>query len=117
MDVKAATIRAYCASRGYPLPEPEWQFARPRRWRFDLAFVAQKVALELEGGLFGRGRPCALCGRRRVAGHSSVERTKTDMDKYNQASILGWRVLRATPEQVESGAVFGLLDEVFGRKS
>lgn len=81
----------------------EFRFHKKRRWRFDWAWPSARVALEIEGGLFGRGKKCPVCGRRKVAGHSSIERTKTDLEKYNQAVLLGWRVLRVTPQQFKTG--------------
>lgn len=109
MDPKAAAVRAYCHSRGYPLPEPEWEFARERgrRFRFDLCWVnlaPRAYALEFEGGVWVRGR------------HTRGAGFVKDIEKYNLAALLGYFVFRATPGMVESGAVFGLLDEVFGRK-
>ena len=61
----------------------EHRFHATRKWRFDLAFVKQRVAVELEGGIF-HGR----------TGHSSVTGMKRDMEKYNAATLGGWRVLR-----------------------
>jgi hypothetical protein len=81
----------------------EFRFHRTRKFCFDWAWPARLVALEIEGGLYGRGKRCPACGRRAVAGHSSIERIKTDMEKYNLASLAGWRVLRVTPQQMSSG--------------
>jgi tRNA(Met) C34 N-acetyltransferase TmcA len=92
-----------------PPAEREHRFAKPRRWAFDWAWPEAMVALEIEGGLYGRGRKCALCGRRLVAGHTSIERLRTDMEKYNAASLLGWRVLRVTPEQAAAGVAVALV--------
>jgi hypothetical protein len=82
---------------------PESRFHPRRRWRFDWAWPARRIALEIEGGLFGRGPKCPTCKRRSVAGHSSIERLKTDLEKYNAAGLAGWLVLRVTPQQVSSG--------------
>lgn len=103
------TVPTLCRAHGLPAPVPEHQFALPRRFAFDWAWPAAKVALEIEGGLFGIGKPCPVCRRRKVAGHSSVERIKTDVEKYNLAALAGWRVIRALPEQVESGEVMATL--------
>jgi hypothetical protein len=83
------------------LPVAEHKFHPTRKWRFDFAFVPEKVALEVEGGVWTGGR------HTRGAGFSG------DMAKYNAAAILGWRILRVTPEQMRNGAVFGILKEVF----
>lgn len=62
-----------------------------RKWRFDFAAVAEKIAIEVEGGAFTGGR--------HVRGKGFV----ADMEKYNSATVRGWRVLRYTPEQMATG--------------
>lgn len=68
------------------LPEPtqEHQFAPPRKWRFDFAWIEQKVAVEIEGMSYNIGR------HQRTAGYAA------DCEKYNQALCEGWKVLRYT---------------------
>lgn len=92
------------------MPVREHRFAPPRRWAFDLAWPEWKVALEQEGGLFGRGRKCPLCGRRPVAGHTSVERLLGDLEKYDEAAILGWCLVRVTPSQMADGEAVALVE-------
>ena len=65
-------------------PEPEYKFYSARKWRFDWAFVSKKIAIEVEGNAWnvkGGGR------------HNQ----DADLEKYNQAALLGWRVLRFSP--------------------
>jgi very-short-patch-repair endonuclease len=69
-------------------PHREYQFAPPRRWRFDFAWVNQRVAVEIEGGLWMRGR------------HTTAKGMLADMDKYNTAASLGWFVLRFAAEHL-----------------
>lgn len=94
---------ALCRAAGLPEPVAECRFAPPRRWRFDFSWPAQKVALEVEGGVWTRGR------HTRGAGYL------TDMVKYNRAAILGWCVLRCTPATLRSEATFTLIREALGR--
>lgn len=68
-------------------PEREFRFHEERKWRFDFAFPRQKLAIEVEG----RGR------------HQSFGGFDKDCEKYAEAVILGWRVIRVTPTQVMSG--------------
>jgi len=109
---------------GEPLPGglppgavPEYQFDGTRKWRFDWAWPAQRVALEIEGGIYGRGKKCPACGRRAVAGHTSIQRLKTDMEKYNAAVILGWRLIRVTPDQFNDGSAAALVAILLRRET
>lgn len=64
---------------------PEYRFDPVRRWKFDFAMVEQKIAVEVEGGVWTRGRHV------RPAGFIA------DCEKYNAAVMQGWRVLRYVP--------------------
>ena len=79
-------------------PEREYVFARPRRWRFDFAWVEEKVALEVDGGTFAFGRHVTGVGYRK------------DAEKYNEAVALGWKVLRATPEMIHDRAIVPVIE-------
>lgn len=72
-------------------PVREFEFHSERKWRFDFAFPDKKIAVEIEGGVWSAGR------------HNRGSGFITDIDKYNSAAILGWRVMRYTTEMVESG--------------
>ena len=76
---------------GMPEPTREWRFSPPRRWRFDFAWVNRLVAVEVEGGAYVNGR------------HTRGAGFEQDLVKYNMAALAGWRVLRFTPRQIESG--------------
>lgn len=90
------------------LPEPllELQFGKPRRWRFDYAWVVEhaegetKVALEVEGAVWTRGR------------HTRGAGFLADIEKYNRATVLGWKVLRCTPDTLCSKETIEMLREV-----
>ncbi len=70
-----------------PMPEREFRFHPVRRWRFDLSWPEQQVAVEIEGIVPGGGR------HQRMAGYTA------DCQKYRAAVLDGWSVLRyATPE-------------------
>lgn len=75
------------------LPEPtlEYRFHPERRWRFDFAWPEYMLAVEVEGGTWTNGR------------HSRGSGFADDAEKYNEAVMLGWRVLRFTADQVRSG--------------
>lgn len=68
----------------------EYKFHPTVGWRFDYANLEHKIAIELEGINFnGKSR------------HTTEKGYMGDMQKYNQAVILDWRVLRYTPTQYE----------------
>lgn len=70
---------------GLPYPTPEYKFHPTRKWRFDWCFERASVAVEVEGGLWVNGR------HNRPAGYAA------DIEKYNAAAAMGWRVFRCTP--------------------
>jgi very-short-patch-repair endonuclease len=66
----------------------EYKFHPTRRWRFDFADEKLKIAIEVEGGAFTNGR------------HTRGKGFVNDMEKYNNAVLLGWKLLRFTPSQM-----------------
>lgn len=75
-----------------PEPEREYRFHPTRKWRFDFAWILgdHRIALEIEGGVFIRGR------------HTQGAGYAKDAEKYNQAALLGWRIYRVTTKQLSS---------------
>jgi hypothetical protein len=90
-----------------PPATPEYRFAPPRRWRFDRAWVVERVAIELEGGVWSGGR------HTRPAGYEA------DAEKYNAATCEGWRVLRFTAKMLKDdpAACIGMVVEVLEGKT
>ena len=76
-----------CLSEGLDVAK-EVKFHPERRWKFDYAIVEAKIAIEVEGGAWINGR------------HNRPEGFIKDMEKYNAAAVLGWRILRFTPQQI-----------------
>lgn len=69
---------------------PEYRFYPPRRWRFDYSIVNLKIAIEIEGAAWSNGR------------HTRGKGYIADMEKYNRATLEGWRILRYTPQQIDN---------------
>lgn len=82
-----------------PEPTPEHKFMAKRRFRFDFAFVGQKLAIEIEGGTWMRGR------------HNRAQGFEQDCSKYNLAVLEGWRVLRYTGDMLKRDPV-GVIEQV-----
>ena len=66
--------------------ELEHKFHDKRRWRIDLAVWLPncKVAIEIEGGVFTKGR------------HINPKGFLNDIEKYNALTLYGWKLLRYT---------------------
>jgi len=107
-------IMALTADVGVDMPVPEFRFAKPRLWRFDWAWPSRQVALEIEGGFFGGGKRCPVCGQYPRKGHASVSRLKSDCDKYSFAAVLGWTVIRRWPDVLLGDTTRGLLGYAMG---
>jgi hypothetical protein len=76
------------ASLKIPVPIKEHVFHPTRKWAFDYAWPDHMIALEVEGGVWNQGR------------HNRGKGFLNDMEKYNAAGMLGWRVFRTTPQDL-----------------
>ena len=76
---------------GIPAPAREYRFHPRRRWRFDFAWPLYRIAVEVDGGIYCRGR------------HVRGKGFERDAEKGNAAVLAGWRVLHFTPRMVRSG--------------
>ena len=77
-----------CIREKLPVPIKEFKFCPTRRWRLDYAWPKHRVALEVEGGIWTRGR------------HTRGSGFARDMEKYNELACIGWRLLRCTPNDL-----------------
>lgn len=87
-------------SLNLPVPVPEYIFHEKRRWRMDYAWPNQKVALEVEGGIWTNGR------------HTRGKGFLNDMEKYNTATVMGWRILRTTPNNLLTAETAKMLKQI-----
>lgn len=88
-----------------PYATPEHKFHPTRRWRLDWAWVPNKIALEIDGGIWTYGR------------HTRAAGFLKDMEKMNEAALLGWLVIHVTPEEFKDGRAAALIDRAFGVRS
>lgn len=82
--------------------EKELMFHQERKWRFDYAYPDQKIAIEIEG----------LVQPWKKSRHTQNDGYKEDCIKYNEATVLGWRVLRFTQDMVLKVSTLELLRKV-----
>ncbi len=71
--------------------EREYRFHPKRKWRVDFAWPEAMLALEVEGGSWNGGR------------HTRGKGFIADCEKYNEAALMGWRVLRVTGQHIADG--------------
>ena len=86
---------------GFPDPVIELLFHHKRKWRFDYAWPASMIALEIHGGIHSGGR--------HTRGRGFVE----DRAKMNEAALLGWTVLEVTPEHIKTSQLRAWLLKAF----
>ena len=96
------TLALHIKAERLPEPVREYRFAPPRRWRFDFAWPALKIAVEVDGGTRGKG------------GHTTHKGITADHEKRNAAVIDCWRVLVFTTEAVKSGRAIADIKKIFG---
>lgn len=74
-----------------PMPEREYVFAAPRKFRADFCWPDRMLMVEVDGGGFVGGR------------HGRGLGMEADCEKASLAAVLGYRVIRVTPRHIVSG--------------
>lgn len=74
--------------------ETEHKFLKERRFRFDVAIVEKKIAIEYEGLNFAGGK----------SRHLTLSGYTNDCEKYNLAILAGWKVFRFTASNYEDAS-------------
>ena len=106
MDEPSPLVRDYVREFKFPVPGLTPKTLRPRHGRFDFAWPAVKVAVEIEGGTWmPRSR------------HTSGAGFAADCEKYNAATVDGWRVLRFTGASVDDESAVAIVRDLLGRLS
>lgn len=93
-------FRAWCKAQGLPMPEAEVRIIPGRRYRWDFAWPAAKVCLEVQGGVWSGGA------------HGRGWGVTRDQEKLNLASVAGWRTLQRQPRQVMTAQTADWLREM-----
>ena len=71
-----------------PALEREFRFHPTRKWQADFAHLPSRTLIEIEGGIWIRGR------------HTSPRGFTADAEKYLEAALGGWRVVRLVDRQL-----------------
>jgi hypothetical protein len=91
-----------CEASGVPIPQTEHRFYNGRRWAMDFAWVQARLALESEGGVFSGG------------GHTRGAKFLKDCEKYNTATLMGWRVLRVGSHDLLKDTTLAMVKRALG---
>jgi len=75
-----------------------------RAWRFDFAWPQYMLAVECEGGTWSGGR------------HTTGAGFAADAEKYSEAAIQGWLVVRVTGGQIEDGRAMALVERALAQR-
>ena len=88
MKYKPQIVLAYFKECKLPECVTESKFHPTRRWLFDFAFRKEKVAIEVQGGIWTGGA------------HARPVFLMRDYEKLNEAQCLGWVVLQVQPKEI-----------------
>ena len=94
-------MATHIRAAGLPAPAPQHRFDPVRKWRFDFAWPAARIAAEIHGGTHTGGRHVRGAG------------FEDDRQKMNAATLAGWRVFEFTGAMVESGEAINTLLAAF----
>jgi len=97
-------LESHIRYAGLPSPVREYRFNTERKWRFDFAWPALMLGVEVEGGTHTGGR------------HTRGTGFAKDCEKYNTAAIEGWKVLRFPTEQVKTGEALTMIEKAITGK-
>ena len=78
----------------------EFRFHPERKWRADFRIDGYPILIEVEGGIWSQGR------------HTRGKGFEEDCEKYNQAAILGYHVLKGSTQQVKSGKLIADIEQM-----
>ncbi len=85
------TLALHIKAVGIPEPMREYKFDPKRRWRADFAWPELMLLVEVEGGHWTGGR------------HTRGSGFDKDCEKYAEAMLGGWKLLRVTSTHIKTG--------------
>jgi hypothetical protein len=100
-NLAALAVSDWCKRRKLPSPTPEHYFAKEelgRKWRWDLAWVDAKLAVEINGGGWVNGR------------HNRASSLEAEYEKLSHGATMGWKVILVTYGMLDRGELWPLLE-------
>lgn len=83
----------------------EYRFHSKRKWRFDAAFPHIMLGVEVDGSVWVQGR------------HTRGSGFIKDQEKFREAAILGWRVMRFCTQDVLNGVMASDIERYFDARN
>lgn len=83
----------------------EYQAIPGRKFRFDFAFLSERLLVEINGGTYNGGA------------HGRGVGINRDYEKNNLAQIGGWRVLSFDTKMVKSGEALNVTEQILTNHS
>ncbi len=83
----------------------EYQAIPGRKFRFDFAFLSERLLVEINGGTYNGGA------------HGRGVGINRDYEKGNLAVVNNWRVLSFDTKQVRSGAALEVVEQLINNQS
>ena len=83
----------------------EYRAIPGRKFRFDFAFMKERLLVEINGGTYNGGA------------HSRGVGLNRDYEKGNLAVVNNWRVLSFDTKQVKSGAALEVVEQLINNQS
>ena len=85
---RAGKLGMLCLKQGVPAPTPEYLAIPGRKFRCDYGWIDQRVSLEVQGGVWSRGK------------HGRGSGIVRDHEKANLLAVNGWRCLYVQPRHL-----------------
>lgn len=84
---------------GLPKPREQFKFHDTRRWTTDFAWPEKRLIVEIEGGIWRRGG----------GAHTHPSNVLRDIEKYNAAALLGYRLFRFSDRELKNGEAMRIM--------
>ena len=105
-----AELELHLRARKIPY-KAQYRFHPTRLFRFDFAFPEHRLGVEVQGltDIQRTKRGKLFIGR-----HQSPEGVKRDLEKFDEAMRLGWRIYLCEQEMVSSGRALQTIEILLG---
>ena len=80
----------------------EYKFHPKRKWLLDFAWPELKIGIEVHGGIWNG----------KSGGHTSGQGRMRDMEKMNEAKILGWTIIEVASNHMKDGKAIDWLQRI-----